>query len=209
MAQPALPEKITPSGTTPSPGAFALGLIDLLPDPVIVVDRVGKVQARNHAARQALSRRRGLRLDANDRLTHGQPRTARDLSQRIAATAAGIHDERPVRAPGASGPPDLVSLRPLEIEGTRFVAVFIKSVPKPAVPGEAQIEMQLCATRMEARVAKRLAAGMPLDEIAADLDVALPTVRGHLKQLYTKTGAHRQAELVCLVLSLGQQAQAV
>ena len=177
-----------------------------MPEPVLIVDAAGKVRARNHAARRALAGRRGLALDAQDRLIHSLPRTARELSRRIAAAAAGVEDLRPLSARDHVGPPLLLSFRPLTIEAARFVAIFIAAAPKPTVPDESQIALRLGATPMEARVARRLATGMPLAGIANDLEVALPTVRGHLKQLYTKTGAHRQAELVGLVLSLDQPA---
>jgi DNA-binding CsgD family transcriptional regulator len=58
-------------------------------------------------------------------------------------------------------------------------------------------------TRAEARVATRLAEGMTLPEIGAVLDIRPETVRTHLKRIYAKTGASRQAELVRLVLTLG------
>jgi DNA-binding CsgD family transcriptional regulator len=54
-------------------------------------------------------------------------------------------------------------------------------------------------TEAEARVAQRLAAGDPLDAIAGDLGIRLATVRNHLKQIFEKTGTHRQAALVALL----------
>lgn len=59
-------------------------------------------------------------------------------------------------------------------------------------------------TRAEARVAARLAEGMAVPDIARDLRVTVETVRTHLKRAYGKTGARRQAELVRIVLALGQ-----
>jgi DNA-binding CsgD family transcriptional regulator len=54
---------------------------------------------------------------------------------------------------------------------------------------------------MEAEVASRLAAGMGPSEIGEALGITVYTVRGHLKQLFTKTGTHRQAELVRVILA--------
>lgn len=61
-------------------------------------------------------------------------------------------------------------------------------------------------TRAEARVALRLAEGLSVPAIARDLNVTVETIRTHLKRTYGKTGARRQAELVRVVLGLGQDA---
>jgi DNA-binding CsgD family transcriptional regulator len=58
-------------------------------------------------------------------------------------------------------------------------------------------------TPTEASVARRLATGSGLEQIARELDISLNTVRGHLKQIFAKTGTHRQVELVCKLLSEG------
>jgi DNA-binding CsgD family transcriptional regulator len=54
-------------------------------------------------------------------------------------------------------------------------------------------------TAAEARVAQRLAQGRSIESIAADLGVCVHTARNHLKQIFDKTGTHRQAELVALL----------
>jgi DNA-binding CsgD family transcriptional regulator len=64
--------------------------------------------------------------------------------------------------------------------------------------------MRLCAlyglSRAEARVAALLAQGHRLDETAQILGVAYETVRKHLKQIFSKTGTDRQAELVRMLV---------
>jgi DNA-binding CsgD family transcriptional regulator len=56
-------------------------------------------------------------------------------------------------------------------------------------------------TPTECCVARRLAAGADLECIASSLGISMNTVRGHLKQIFSKTRTHRQAELVCKLLS--------
>lgn len=61
------------------------------------------------------------------------------------------------------------------------------------------LQERLALTRTEARVATRLADGRPVAHIARELGMAEATVRTHLRNIFRKTGASRQAELVALV----------
>ena len=54
----------------------------------------------------------------------------------------------------------------------------------------------------EARVARGLAAGETLEEIAANGGVAISTVRSQLRQVLDKTGCTRQAEVVSLLANV-------
>jgi DNA-binding CsgD family transcriptional regulator len=55
-------------------------------------------------------------------------------------------------------------------------------------------------TPTEAAIAVELSAGLSTDEIAPRLQIAVGTVRWHLKRILAKTGSSRQAELVALLL---------
>ncbi len=57
-------------------------------------------------------------------------------------------------------------------------------------------------TPMESRVAVLLTEGKSLREVAAETGRQETTIRWHLRQIFTKRGIARQAELVRLVLSL-------
>ena len=57
-------------------------------------------------------------------------------------------------------------------------------------------------TRAESQVAVRVLHGDGLAPIAEELSVSLTTVRTHLQRIFDKTGTHRQAELVRLLLTL-------
>ena len=57
-------------------------------------------------------------------------------------------------------------------------------------------------TRSEARVAAGLAAGKTVDDIAAEGDVALTTVRSQVRRVLEKTGCARQAEVTALLAGL-------
>jgi DNA-binding CsgD family transcriptional regulator len=64
-------------------------------------------------------------------------------------------------------------------------------------------------TPSEARVARGLAVGETLDEIAANGGVAISTVRSQLRQVLEKTGCTRQAEIVSLLANVTLDRSAV
>ncbi len=72
--------------------------------------------------------------------------------------------------------------------------------------GRAASSSLLCAlfdlTPAEARLADRLVAGAPLDQIALSHAVSITTVRSQLRSIFAKTGTSRQAQLVALLSSL-------
>lgn len=57
-------------------------------------------------------------------------------------------------------------------------------------------------TPAEATVAGMLAGGRDLQEVADDLGVSRHTVKSHVRQIFSKTGTRRQAQLVRLLLQL-------
>jgi DNA-binding CsgD family transcriptional regulator len=65
-------------------------------------------------------------------------------------------------------------------------------------PPEAALRDIFRLTVAEARLAARLACGEALETISDDLNVTKETARFHLKRIFAKTGARRQAELVAL-----------
>jgi DNA-binding CsgD family transcriptional regulator len=67
--------------------------------------------------------------------------------------------------------------------------------PVPA----AEIQKALELTPAEARLAAALADGTALKEAAAALGVTYTTARTQLRNIFSKTGVHRQGELVRLL----------
>lgn len=59
-------------------------------------------------------------------------------------------------------------------------------------------------SRAEARLAAKLQEGLSLSEYAERQGIALSTARTQLRALFTKTGTHRQGELVSLLLRLAR-----
>ena len=71
-----------------------------------------------------------------------------------------------------------------------------KSIP----PGTLRDAFEM--TEAEARVTALLGSGATLDEACSQLKIAKDTGRNHLKNVFAKTGTHRQAELVIVLQSL-------
>ncbi|WFE74961.1 response regulator [Roseinatronobacter sp. S2] len=83
-----------------------------------------------------------------------------------------------------------------------MVVVFLTDPAARAPLSAGTLESLFSLTPTEARVARYLAFGCRPDEIAREMDVAPTTVAFHLRNAFGKTGTHRQADLVALLLSL-------
>lgn len=66
---------------------------------------------------------------------------------------------------------------------------------------EASLRRQFCLTPAEAQIALGLADGETLAAIAETRGVSVSTARGQLKSVFAKTGTHRQAELITLLIA--------
>jgi DNA-binding CsgD family transcriptional regulator len=80
----------------------------------------------------------------------------------------------------------------------RALVVVLDPDARP-MPHDEALRVVFGLTSAEARVAVRLGTGESLDEAADSLGIAKETARCHLKQIFDKTGAHRQSELVALL----------
>ncbi len=179
---------------------LAADVLELLPEGVVVVEVDGRVRGMNSAARRILAQRGGLSLGPEG-LHNGSSSVTRELGRSIRAAARGADAGPPLRINRDNRAP--LSVRVVSMESGRAcrAAVFVNETRSPEPPSEEQIMDRFGTTRMESKVAHHLARGLRVQAIAQDLDIALETVRGHLKQIFLKTGAHRQAELVVVLFS--------
>jgi DNA-binding CsgD family transcriptional regulator len=65
---------------------------------------------------------------------------------------------------------------------------------------EASLRSRFMLTPAEVQIALGIAEGKTLASIAKVRGVAVSTARGQLKSVFVKTGTHRQAELVALLV---------
>ncbi|MBF0436678.1 MAG: helix-turn-helix transcriptional regulator [Magnetococcales bacterium] len=83
--------------------------------------------------------------------------------------------------------------------------ILMLSTPNRSSPSAAKnrlLKNLYGLTPAEAHLAKELATGRKLDEVANEKGVSRHTVRTQLREIFAKTGTNRQSELVRLVMML-------
>jgi DNA-binding CsgD family transcriptional regulator len=87
----------------------------------------------------------------------------------------------------------------------RCAAVLaIMPVAAPQAPPIELVQSLFDLTPAEARVARSLASGKTVEDIASDGGVSLNTVRTHVRGVLAKTGCDRQAEVVALLTGIAR-----
>ena len=84
--------------------------------------------------------------------------------------------------------------------GPARAAIFVSAPDAARSVDERALVAAFGLTAREAEVAAQLASGATIGSLAAAWGISANTVRGYLKAVFDKTGTHRQADLVRLVL---------
>ncbi len=188
------------------------------PEAIVLVDETCTVLYMNRAAQSFLAQESSV-YENGGRLACRHPHDDRALADAVRQLV------RRGSASGAAGPSAAVHQK---LRGAPpDVAVYLFALP-PAVPlagpsdahGIAgvvlhrhrtkprmeplMLERAFGLTPAETRVGMLLAEGESVHAIAQQQGVSVTTVRSHLKSLFQKTGIHRQAELVRVLVSLGE-----
>jgi DNA-binding CsgD family transcriptional regulator len=174
-------------------------------DPVFEIDFWGRV-LRTHGFEDSDDQQVGIlghRLTANDE--RDQVKVDRAIMTAVKAP------QHPATAALGGHQGERCLLQVIPVKGrTRdvflsasAVAVLLKrpSRLKLDVPRSVVREL-FCLTDRELDVAMLLVGGHSLEEIAKSHHTQVNTVRYHLKSIFEKTGAHRQAELIVLLANL-------
>jgi len=82
------------------------------------------------------------------------------------------------------------------------IVLVMTPVTPPQAPPVELVQSLFDLTPAEARVARSLAAGKTVENIACDGSVSLNTVRTHVRGILEKTGCNRQAEVVALLTGI-------
>lgn len=196
-------------------GALAKS-IDREERALIVLGTSGKVLFASKAAEDLASRSQWLRLDrfgvhlANPGLDQRLQHRLHDCWQIIERNAASAADEIEIAVQG--GNRYRFSLAPLMFQGQMF------GIERPAVvvtitevdADEMEVRKRLLGlTGAELALATAVARGSTLTGYARGRGISLHTVRAQLKVIFQKTGTHRQAELVSLILNRHSRPAAV
>ena len=197
-------------------GARSSTVTALLDNPrigVLELDRRGRILEGNDRARSILRRGDGL-LDRNGMLRARAPadqvRLERLVGDALPASGAVAVSGSLVLRRSSMVPPFVVHVKPVggpqPDHGARHVAALVLIV-EPGRPH--RIDPDLVATTLEltpaeTRVAVWLAEGNSVGDMADATGHTKAAIYWHLQQIYQKHSISRQADLVRLVLSLGE-----
>ncbi|GHG77390.1 helix-turn-helix transcriptional regulator [Comamonas sp. JC664] len=191
--------------------------LDVVPSPIALLESDGRLICGNEKAHRLFTAGDGLYLDARQ-LTARSSLDAKALAAAF-SQAAMLADCRPRQYPASTqatmvqvsrkrgGSVGVVLLparssNPLRARGhakARVIAVFHD--PSATLLLDPKLISRLHGlTRTEALLAFALAQGQSLAEFAVAQECSVQTARTHLKRVLDKTGAHRQAELVRILV---------
>jgi DNA-binding CsgD family transcriptional regulator len=187
----------------------SMDALDMLDTAVLIVDAQRCVLHINRLGETI------LRVGASPmrvhcgRLTFSDPRLEAELIRRVQAatrTAAGYPETPPsallIYREGRL--PMTMLVTPLSTTWDQTGAappgamVFIKD-PEEGAPAQRTLRDLFGLTRAEAAIAAALASGHDIALISTAFRISTGTVRSHVKNILTKTGVHRQAQLVSLI----------
>jgi len=165
---------------------------------LILLNKHSRIAAVNSTAKQMLERQTIIKQD-NGRLMAGGTAQARlaDSLRRILSGAEEcccfVVTDPPVQQP--------VCFSITRHESPHFaVLVAVSDIRDTVSVDERLIATTFGATPTEAAVASHLIRGFNVSDTAASLGIQVSTVRTHLKRLFEKTGARRQAELLIMLV---------
>ena len=175
--------------------------------PAIVLDVRGRAIFANGLA-EVLSGT--VRWGARDRVTLSDPVAQSQL--RVALAGLDVDAEPTVRSFAVRGdavtPAMAAHLLPLRGHAIDLFAgatalLVLSPATAPHAPPLDLIQSLFDLTAAEARVARSLAGGDRIDDIAAAGGVSRNTVRSQLQAVMDKTGSRRQADVVALLAGIG------
>jgi DNA-binding CsgD family transcriptional regulator len=187
--------------------AGALDAFEMCGTAVVLLNSYGEVFRANQSAELLIGKEIKI---VERRLTSKSPiatarldRALHDLvwSHDSSALAAPVLLPRDQQRPLLACPVRLSGPTSNILADCHFAVVLIDP-EKRSRPVEAQLQAFFRLTSAEAKLAARLADGAALGTAASELGIAKETSRSQLKSVFRKTGTHRQAELVALLMPI-------
>lgn len=177
--------------------------LDLLVAPVVLLDEGGQVVRYNQAAQQVLRLTDGLSVQTK-RLLAAQPDENALLARLISRAARPPREGGDLTITRPSGKAQyFVSVCPIQrdtIGASAAVAVILNDPDLSEGDGPQALMRAFQVTGAESEVVMALVRGEDLTRFAEATGVSAVTVRNQLKRAMAKLGAHRQVDLVRLVL---------
>lgn len=173
---------------------------------VVVVSRRGHVVFANRAARDIAAARDGFSIAPDGLAASASTERVRlralvdDAVRTSSGEGHGSGGTMTISRPSLKRP-FLVVVAPLSLpldgEHPAGLATVFISDPEARVETEVEFASRVFGlSARESRVASTFAATGSLDRVAEGLCISRETVRWHLRQIYAKTGTHRQATLL-------------
>ena len=188
----------------------ACAVLQRLPFAIILLNPMGKVLLLNAKAQVLLKSDLGL-IYQNGSLVASDPQDDAKLSKLISDVSSLDHRARSggvvqlqIRGQMEQAQPITLLIVPAKPEQGGVLdasaAIFISnSESQPNISADV-IASVFSLTPAEARLTQALVCGKSLEQAAFSLGISLHTVRSSLKNIFSKTDTHRQAELVYRVL---------
>lgn len=177
--------------------------LELIPYGVIVCETDGKAVFVNSRAARILSNGYALSLDPDHRLRASRVTETNRLrdaikkarqDQSTTALTLEADTESPLR----------LTAQPFDEERTEqseLVGLFVFSEAELSPPNPQLLIEMFGLTISESRLTAQIARGISLDEAAAECGITKSSARTYLKNIFTKVGVSRQAELVRTILT--------
>lgn len=180
-------------------------MLEANPQAVVLLDDGGRCLLVNAKARELAQRDDGLRLAGRGGLVPSDPRRRAEFLALLPPAGQCRAANLRVARTGAALPYEL-QVVPLPREGAAWggtaasMLVLVADPTQDRRPSAERLRQQYGLTPAEAALALRLAEGLDLRAAADQLGITYGSSRTRLKQVFSKTGASRQAELVRLVM---------
>lgn len=185
--------------------------LDLLNIGVVVCGSFGELLVANDTAEKILRARDGLELDshgvlcANYQSNGSLSAVIREVAKNGGNGTGNVDSAFAVRRPSGKRALTLFvravnskTQTPATHEAAALVMILDSALPVEAT--ELELRQLYGFTSTEAQLANLLMEGMALEDCCDELGIRRTTVRMHLRNIFAKTGARRQGELVALLL---------
>jgi DNA-binding CsgD family transcriptional regulator len=183
---------------------IASELLAALNLPALVLDQKGRVIAANSLIEALSSYVQWRALDGVSLKDRAADQLLRDAIAAIDGST-GVRSF-PIRAAGsetmmvAHVVPIRLSVRDIFVRGA--AALVLTPVTLPQAPPVELVQSLFDLTPAEARVARSLASGKTVEDIATDGGTSANTIRTHVRGVLEKTGCNRQVEIVALLTAI-------